>query len=82
MVMVTSSWKLAITEYVALAVQTAGAVITDSKGPYDSVATSQITSLGLDDSRSTIEALALRQLMAETFAQGGAFGGYVRRRNS
>ena len=53
-------------EYASLAARTPGCVVTDSKGLYDSLARSTSSALGLNDRRTAIEALALRQSMNET----------------
>ena len=47
-------------EYTKLASETAGTVITDSKGLYDSLVRSTSSSLGMNDRRTAIAALALK----------------------
>ena len=56
----------AYSEYTKLAAETAGTVITDSKGLYDSLVRSASSSLGMNDRRTAIAALALKQCLAET----------------
>ena len=56
----------AYSEYTKLAAETAGTVITDSKGLYDSLVRSTSSCLGMNDRRSAIAALALKQCLAET----------------